>query len=468
MDTIAQIAQELQEILNERADALAKETHFIRRQRKLTGADFSQTMILGWLGEPEITLDGLTQVAQHREVTISASGLNQRFTQEAATLLQRLLEELTAKGLQAEADVPIPLLRQFSAVLIEDSSTITLLEELASIWRGCGGNRGTCNSALKLFVRWEVLKGRLDGPALTTGRHSDNRSPLSIDDLPDGSLYLADLGFFSLVRFLQIQGQGRRTRRYLSTRWQPGVILSNRRGHRLNVRACLPEQVGQRVEMGVQVGARMSLTMRLLAERVPEEVAKERQQRLREAAADQGREASEEVLSLANWSIILTNVPRRMLNFDEVLIIMRLRWQIERLFRLWKEHGRIDEWRSKKPWRILCEVYAKLAAMVIQQWLILAGSWQDPHRSIVKAAQVVRRESNRIMVALYRGGLEQELRDILRCMRSGCQLSTRQQQPTTSQFLLGMPLIWEAAQSKRRQKKEEKKALRGRKVATMT
>jgi hypothetical protein len=51
----------------------------------------------------------------------------------------------------------------------------------------------------------------------------------------------------------------------------------------------------------------------------------------------------------------------------------RLRWQIERLFRLWKEHGHIDEWRSKKPWRILCEVYGKLAAMLIQQWLIHEG-----------------------------------------------------------------------------------------------
>ena len=35
-----------------------------------------------------------------------------------------------------------------------------------------------------------------------------------------------------------------------------------------------------------------------------------------------------------------------------------------------------------------------------------------------------------------------ELRDILRCMRSGCRLNTRKQAPTTSQFLLGTPLVW--------------------------
>ncbi len=99
--------------------------------------------------------------------------------------------------------------------------------------------------------------------------------------------------------------------------------------------------------------------------------------------------------------MVLTNVPRRRLSAEQVLVILRLRWQIERLFRLWKEHGHLDEWRSKKPWRILCEVYAKLAAMLIQHWLIQLGCWQEPHRSLVKAAQMVRREAGRLMVGLY-------------------------------------------------------------------
>lgn len=84
---------------------------------------------------------------------------------------------MTARRLQAEGQVPLPLLQQFSAVVLQDSSTITLPDELAEQWRGCGGSHGASNAALKLFVRSYVLNGRLQGPSLTQGRHSDGRSP---------------------------------------------------------------------------------------------------------------------------------------------------------------------------------------------------------------------------------------------------------------------------------------------------
>ena len=99
---------------------------------------------------------------QRREVSISASGLSQRFTPEAATLLQRVLEGLCAQQMQVEP-VEIALLKQFSAVILEDSSSITLPPILAEVWRDCGGSVGASEAAIKLFVRWDVLRGELCG-----------------------------------------------------------------------------------------------------------------------------------------------------------------------------------------------------------------------------------------------------------------------------------------------------------------
>ena len=444
MDMVAQITHRLQTILGEEAETLAKETAFLQRKRKISGADFVQQMIFAWWQEPSITLEGLVQIGQRREVAMTASGISQRFTAQSALLMERILQRLSAEHLQADEHVPVALLQRFSAVFVEDSSVIALPEALAKIWQGCGGREGNSGAALKLFVRWEVLRGSLEGPTLRPGRHSDGRSPLAYEDLPVGSLCINDLGFFSLERFriLSRPKESRRKRRYFLTRWQPGTALLTRSGHRITLKGIVPQAVGGRLQMGVLVGAREKIPMRLLIERVPAEVATERQQRMRETAAAHGREATQEMLEMAHWSIILTNVPTRLLSFDEVLILLRLRWQIERLFRLWKEHGFIDEWCSKKPWRILTEIYSKLCAMVIQQWLITAGTWHDPERSLFKAAQALRREVNRIMVALYEGGLEATLRSILRTLGSGCQLNRRQQEPSTAQLLQGWSPIW--------------------------
>ena len=441
MSTVSHIGQRLHSLLNERANDLAKETGFIQRVRKLEGADFSQVMIFSYWQDPHTTMEGLTQILQRREVTISAAGLSERFTPQAAAFLQRLLQEVCQEQMQTDA-VPIALLRQFSAVYVQDSTVISLPQELAEVWRGCGGSAGS-TAALKLFARWDVLNGHLDGPMLTDGRHSDKRSPLDEQEIPPGALEIDDLGFWAITRLQgwAHRGQGRGQRRYFLTRLQPGTKLWRRGGAEIVLGGVLPRQVGERREFGALLG-QQRLPVRVVMERVPAEVAEQRRQEIREKAQAHGREAGEEVLYLADWTILITNVPRRMATFEQVLILARLRWQIERLFRLWKEHGHIDEWRSKKPWRILTETYGKLIAMVIQQWLLHEGCWHDPHRSLVKAAQVLRREANLIMRALYKGGLEEVLTDIVSYMRSGCRLQTRRQRPSTSQFLMGEPHRW--------------------------
>jgi hypothetical protein len=250
-------------------------------------------------------------------------------------------------------------------------------------------------------------------------------------------LYLADLGFFGLQRIRQLCQRQGRDKRSVVSRLQVGTTLWTRRGHQIDLRGILPKQVGEAKELGVLVGKSARLPMRLILVRVPKEAAEQRRKQLREAAQDHGREPGEEALYLADWTMVITNVPRRLASLPEVLVLLRLRWQIERLFRLWKGYGFIDDWRSKKPYRVLSELYAKLSAMLIQQWLIHEGCWDDPHRSIIKAAQVVRRESNRLMVALWEGGVEQALVSILRLIGGpGCRLNRRKQQPGTDQLLL--------------------------------
>ncbi len=436
MNSVTHLTETLRHLLEEEANTLAKESGFIQRERLLSGADFAQTLIFGWLQEPQVSLDGLTQIAGRREVEITASGLCQRFTPAAAEFLQRLLERLTQVRLQVEA-APVALLKRFTAVIIEDSSQISLPEELAEVWSGTGGQP----AVLKLFVRWNVLSGELAGPVLTEGRQADANSPFKEQALPAGGLYLGDQAFFEQGRLRQWHQRTAGQRRYYLMRLPLGTALYTRSGHRLVLAGLLPQQEGETRELGVLVGQQARGPARLILQRVPEEVAEQRRERLRAEAHDHGHEPSEQALYLAGWLILVTNVPRRLLSLAETLVVLSVRWQVELLFKLWKQDGQIDEWRSKKRWRILCEVYAKLAAMVIQHWLIELGCWHDPQRSLVKAAQVVRREAGQLMVGVYEGRLEPVVRQILRCMRSGCRINKRRQFPSTVQRLEGAPVL---------------------------
>ena len=139
MATITQIAETMERVLTTTADALARSTGFVQRQSKLTGALFVRTMVLGCLGEPETKLGDLAQTAASLHLEISNQGLDQRFTPAAAALLKEVLNAAATEMIAAQP-VAIPLLQRFSAVTIQDSSTIALPEELAAVWRGCGGS----------------------------------------------------------------------------------------------------------------------------------------------------------------------------------------------------------------------------------------------------------------------------------------------------------------------------------------
>ena len=120
------------------------------------------------------------------------------------------------------------------------------------------------------------------------------------------------------------------------------------------------------------------------------------------------------------------------LTISEVIVLQRARGPLERLFRLWKEGGKIDEWRG----RILCEIYAKVIAMLIQHWLLVVGTWQDPYRSLVKAAKLVRQHALEWLSALY-GELSWQrlITRLLRAMHA-CRLHRRSKHPCHPQLLL--------------------------------
>jgi len=122
VDIFKDVAEAMQRVLSTKADIIAIESNFIKRERKLTGSNFVQTLVFGWLSNPESSLEELTQTAATLGVLISPQGLDQRFTPEAASFLHQVLDETVCTVVSANP-AAIPLLQRFNGVHIQDSSS---------------------------------------------------------------------------------------------------------------------------------------------------------------------------------------------------------------------------------------------------------------------------------------------------------------------------------------------------------
>ena len=431
MSTIPQVAQAMQAVLMDRADELGRALGFVQRRRKLNGSTFIQTLVFGFQAEPDATYEGLSQSAATVGIALSPQGLEQRFTETAACLVQQVLV-CAVEQVIASRPAAIPILQRFEGVYLRDSSVICLPTELMGTWPGVGNSRGP-TAALKLQVELNFSTGQLAGPVVQSGRTQDQTSPFQHRELPAGALHLADLGYFNLERLAQDNQRGV----HWITRLKAGTAVYTTAGQRLDLACWLKAQGQGQLDWPVLVGTQQRLACRLLAVQVPQEVAEQRRRRLREYARKKQVPLKAETLALAEWTLVITNVPEDRLSVREALTLLRVRWQVELLFKLWKSHAQVDEWRSHNPWRILCEVYAKLIGAVILHWVCLTSFWERPNRSLFKAARAVQKYAVALALALpNRETLVSVLTNLRSCLMATCQVNRRKKHPSTYQLLL--------------------------------
>jgi hypothetical protein len=422
--SIAELAEILQKLLIEDANIIGRETGFIQRQRKLSGASFAQALIFGWQANPQASLEDLCQSASQAGVNISPQGLQERLNSPQANdflhrLLLRSLEYLV-EGQACDAG----LLRRFGAIYLQDSSKVDLPCQFEGLWKG--NQQG--QSTLKIQTVLDYRAGRLEFQ-LAQGRQHD--CPLQKTDLPAGSLRLADVAYFKVKIFEDLNERQVYWLSRLPARvgiWQGEKVM--------HVLDWLKQQEGDEIDQIVELTVQR-LKCRLIAVRVPETVAAQRRKRVEESARKrQHSQLKAETLALCDWTILVTNLSLEALTVLEALCLLRLRWQIELLFKLWKQSLSLDEWRSKQAFQIMSEVYAKLLLSLIQHWLLILGCWEEAERSLVKATAFLKKQAFHLLAALRNfTALVLALENILPQL-SRCKVQKRKARPATFQLLV--------------------------------
>lgn len=423
--SIAELAQILQDLLTNDAKRLGQESGFIQRQRKFSGASFAQTLIFGWQANPNASLEDLCQSAQQAGVEISPQGLQERLNSPFASEFMR---QVLAKGLSyvvESSGLRGDILDQFRGVYLQDSSIISLPDALQTIWRGCG-NQQSKKAALKIQTVLDYQRGALS-LRLVEAYHNDN--PLQTTDLPSGSLRLADIGYFKIPIFKQFNRDGVYWLSRLPAK--VGIWQGEKVEHLSNY---LARVEGDYLDREVELSAQR-LPCRLIAVRVPDAVAEQRRKRAQYEAKSRPYPLQDQTLSVCAWTVIVTNLHQETLSIADALILLRLRWQIELLFKLWKQETALDEWRSHKPWQILTEVYSKLLIVLIQHWLLVLGVWDEPERSLFKAVRLFRKHAFHLLAVLADfSSLLAALQAVLVAL-SRCKVQKRKARPPIFQLL---------------------------------
>ena len=427
MTIITRVAAAWQDFFGPVAQAVADRHELIIRQRTFTGTSLLATFVAGFWHKPHATLTDLAATAAQLGADLTPQAVAKRYTPALADALRDLFDHAITRVIEAEPRA-MHLLESFPAVIVTDSSTIALTPQLAETYPGCGGTNGTGTAALKLQMQWDQRTGGLTG-AIEAGRSCDAATPVLEKPIAPGSLVLRDLGYFNLERFARFNTDGI----YWISRGLSHLTAEiDEQTHDLV--GWLTRQQGDTIDRPVTVGG-VGLACRLVAVRVPRAVAHERRRKAIKKAKKDGRTPTARHLASCGWAIFLTNLPAHSWGAKVVVTLYRVRWQIELLFKLWKSHHAVGDHRSENATHQQIELYARLIAVVLQHWAILATGWSNVRLSLVKASRVIRENVPQIVAALGRlGSLEAVLSNLAGRMKR-CGIDPRRKHPNTYQTL---------------------------------
>jgi Transposase DDE domain len=337
VDIIRTVGTSLERILGTHLDDLARQCGVVRRERKFTGRSLLRMLVITLLHKPDAPSWDFLVTATQLGLEVSPTAVEKRLAagQPLVDFLRAALERALQRAVSARPDAA-KLLQRFTAVLLGDGTVIALPDALADAFPGCGGTPGAGRAALKIQVLWDLKTGRLERLHVEAGRSSDAHGPIALGDAEAGALLVYDLGYFDVDRFTALDG---RRAKFLS-RLQHGTAVYDADGVALELASYLRRRTAGLVDVPIQLGAARRLRCRLVAVRVPEEIANRRRRQAREKARGHGRMPSAEYLELLGWSLFVTNVTAEELGWRAVVVLYRARWQIEKAQADYPSRGR--------------------------------------------------------------------------------------------------------------------------------
>jgi Transposase DDE domain len=412
----------LNQVFGPLANEANRTTGVVVRQRKFTPLSLARTFVLGFLQKADPSDEELARIAALSGAAVTPQAIDQRQTPKLAAFLEELFRQAIRVVVGSDR-LLAPILQRFAAVTLLDSTVIGLPDSQHERFAGCGGRCGSGLAAVKLQTELDLRTGAITHVELESGRSADNATQRQHVRRAQGALRITDLGYFCVGVFAAMVEAGE----HFLSRLQFGTGVRLPGGEAVDVLRFLAEQTGPFVDRPILLGLEQRLACRLIAWRLPQQQADRRRRKLREEFRRKwGREPTAQRLAWCDWTILVTSVPTELLTPSEAAVLYRARWQIELLFKRWKSQGRVATVDSSSDVRQVIRVWARLLAVLVGHWLLVATVWGDATKSLSKVSEAIRWFVGPLLVGLDRS---EELVRVIENMTVGvartCRRNTR-------------------------------------------
>jgi len=343
----------------------AKETGFVKRIRSFKPEDF---FMLCTLFDQSIAVKSLGKIcaslSHFSSTKVSKQALDQRFTPEATTFLNKMFQDLAVQ--QNWLTVPLDMDKLFSRILIQDSTEI----DLAGTHQDYPSANG---SGAKIQFEYEFYSGMFTQLFIESGLDPDQKAAVPVEkDLRPGDLCLRDLGYFSADNIKAIDQK----KAYYLLRLPSHVSIWQQDDQTDQWLRLDPVALGEQLSPGettefasLKIGAKktQSFFARVIIQKLtPEQQAKREQTLHKKRQKGRSTQSAKQRNSI---QILVTNISQEMIDSQGLYALYSLRWQIEILFKTWKSHFTIHENKEIKKERLECHLYGTLIRILLSSML---------------------------------------------------------------------------------------------------
>ena len=351
---------------------IAGQTGFYKRKSDLTPEMFFDLLIYCSSLSRSISLEQtVTLLSNMHHLDITKQSLYSRFNSYAVKFVKEVMKQ--ALELELEYLYSHDLLPQFNYIRIKDSTRFNIDNRLVKQFRGSGGN-GTRKACVCIQYEYDIKSGKILDLSITPGvEHDITNAKETKCNINQRDLIIRDLGYYNLEILMSFHNKNAFFVSRLNMTTSIYTVNTQQQISFKELYQEMTEKGLQSLDTEVLVSRGKKIKLRLVISILPEKEYQKRIRRINKINKENGYTTSEDYKARARFNVFITNIQTNTISKDELMLLYKLRWQIELTFKTWKSICAIDKIHPMKYERFVCVLMAKLIIILIRMklfWLI--------------------------------------------------------------------------------------------------